>query len=69
MHVLFFHLSVYQNDSKLVALQIGRLSEVDSDFAAFVQHAGVPSIDLYYGKGILFAFVLGERWHLLENRE
>lgn len=37
-------------------LQIGRLSEMDSDFAAFVQHAGVPSIDLYYGKGILFCF-------------
>lgn len=29
---------------------------MDSDFAAFVQHAGVPSIDLYYGKGILFCF-------------
>ncbi|KAG9445216.1 hypothetical protein H6P81_016556 [Aristolochia fimbriata] len=29
---------------------IERLSDVDSDFAAFVQHAGVPSIDLYYGK-------------------
>ncbi|KAI9090601.1 hypothetical protein K1719_028454 [Acacia pycnantha] len=27
-----------------------RLSGLDSDFAPFVQHAGVPSIDLYYGK-------------------
>ncbi|KAF6169873.1 hypothetical protein GIB67_034265 [Kingdonia uniflora] len=27
-----------------------RLSEVDSDFAPFLQHAGVPSIDLYYGR-------------------
>ncbi|KAK7345192.1 hypothetical protein VNO77_15758 [Canavalia gladiata] len=29
---------------------IQRLSRVDSDFAPFVQHAGVPSIDVYYGK-------------------
>ncbi|XP_068669735.1 probable glutamate carboxypeptidase VP8 [Aristolochia californica] len=29
---------------------IERFNEVDSDFAAFVQHAGVPSVDLYYGK-------------------
>ncbi|XP_051152593.1 probable glutamate carboxypeptidase AMP1 [Andrographis paniculata] len=28
---------------------IGRLSRVDSDFAPFLHHAGVPSIDLYYG--------------------
>jgi len=32
-------------------LQIQRLSGVDSDFAPFVQHAGVPSIDMYYGRG------------------
>lgn len=24
---------------------------MDSDFAPFVQHAGVPSIDIYYGRG------------------
>ncbi|XP_045795803.1 probable glutamate carboxypeptidase AMP1 isoform X2 [Trifolium pratense] len=29
---------------------IQRLGRVDSDFAPFVQHAGVPSIDIYYGK-------------------
>ncbi|KAH1228019.1 putative glutamate carboxypeptidase AMP1 [Glycine max] len=29
---------------------IQRLSGVDSDFAPFVQHAGVPSVDVYYGK-------------------
>lgn len=29
---------------------IQRLSAVDSDFAPFVQHAGVPSVDMYYGK-------------------
>ncbi|KHN22574.1 Putative glutamate carboxypeptidase 2 [Glycine soja] len=29
---------------------IQRLSGVDSDFAPFVQHAGVPSIDMYYGR-------------------
>lgn len=32
-------------------LQIQRLSALDSDFAPFVQHAGVPSIDMYYGRG------------------
>lgn len=24
---------------------------MDSDFAPFVQHAGVPSVDIYYGRG------------------
>ncbi|GFZ09288.1 peptidase M28 family protein [Actinidia rufa] len=32
-------------------VNIQRLAGVDSDFAPFVQHAGVPSIDLYYGRG------------------
>lgn len=36
-----------------VVLQIQRLSGVDSDFASFVQHAGIPSIDIYYGRGTL----------------
>lgn len=29
---------------------IQRLSAVDSDFAPFLQHAGVPSVDIYYGR-------------------
>ncbi|XP_061372390.1 probable glutamate carboxypeptidase AMP1 isoform X2 [Gastrolobium bilobum] len=29
---------------------IQRLSRVDSDFAPFVHHAGVPSVDVYYGR-------------------
>ncbi|GFP89898.1 probable glutamate carboxypeptidase 2, partial [Phtheirospermum japonicum] len=29
--------------------QIQRLSRADSDFAPFLQHAGVPSVDLYFG--------------------
>ena len=33
-------------------LQIQRLSGVDSDFAPFLQHAGIASIDIYYGRGI-----------------
>ena len=37
----------------LGGLQIQRLSGVDSDFAPFVQHAGVPSIDVYYGRGTI----------------
>ncbi|KAJ4971904.1 hypothetical protein NE237_005003 [Protea cynaroides] len=31
-------------------INIQRLSGVDSDFAPFLQHAGIPSVDLYYGK-------------------
>ncbi|KAL8132175.1 hypothetical protein AgCh_007895 [Apium graveolens] len=31
-------------------VSIGRLDRVDSDFAPFLHHAGVPSVDLYYGK-------------------
>ncbi|KAK2988846.1 hypothetical protein RJ640_020210 [Escallonia rubra] len=31
-------------------IAIHRLGGIDSDFAPFLQHAGVPSIDLYYGK-------------------
>ncbi|KAK9290745.1 hypothetical protein L1049_008921 [Liquidambar formosana] len=31
-------------------INIQRLSGVDSDFAPFLQHAGVPSVDLYYGR-------------------
>ncbi|KAH9623728.1 hypothetical protein KSS87_012876, partial [Heliosperma pusillum] len=29
---------------------IQRLNGVDSDFAPFLQHAGVPSLDIYFGK-------------------
>lgn len=32
------------------ATNINRLSGVDSDYAAFLQHAGIASLDLYYGK-------------------
>lgn len=38
-------------------LQIQRLSGVDSDFAPFLHHAGVPSVDLYYGRGIVLPFL------------
>ncbi|KMT15456.1 hypothetical protein BVRB_3g059610 [Beta vulgaris subsp. vulgaris] len=31
-------------------INIQRLSGVDSDFAPFLQHIGVPSVDIYYGK-------------------
>ncbi|KAI3868031.1 hypothetical protein MKX03_035247 [Papaver bracteatum] len=31
-------------------IDIQRLGGVDSDYASFLQHAGIPSIDLYYGK-------------------
>ncbi|XP_057980562.1 probable glutamate carboxypeptidase AMP1 [Malania oleifera] len=31
-------------------INIQRLNGVDSDFAPFLQHAGIPSVDLYFGK-------------------
>ncbi|KAG6693924.1 hypothetical protein I3842_09G025100 [Carya illinoinensis] len=33
-----------------IGIHIQRLSGVDSDFAPFLQHVGVPSVDLYYGR-------------------
>ncbi|XP_056693254.1 probable glutamate carboxypeptidase AMP1 isoform X2 [Spinacia oleracea] len=31
-------------------INIQRLSGVDSDFAPFLQHVGIPSVDMYFGK-------------------
>ncbi|WVZ60826.1 hypothetical protein U9M48_010797 [Paspalum notatum var. saurae] len=31
-------------------INIERLARTDSDFAPFLHHAGIPSVDLYYGK-------------------
>ncbi|RCV40530.1 hypothetical protein SETIT_9G061800v2 [Setaria italica] len=31
-------------------ISIERLARTDSDFAPFLHHAGIPSVDLYYGK-------------------
>ncbi|KAF3775294.1 Adenine phosphoribosyltransferase 1 [Nymphaea thermarum] len=39
-----------RNHSIMYQVNIGRLSGVASDFAAFLQHGGIPSVDLYYGK-------------------
>lgn len=45
----------------MASLQIERLGAVNSDFAAFVQHAGVPSVDVYYGRGTLhLPYMLGD---------
>nr|GLL24645.1 probable glutamate carboxypeptidase 2 isoform X2 [Ipomoea trifida] len=48
----FFASATPQLDDLLleIAKKIQRLSRVDSDFAPFLQHAGIPSIDMYYGK-------------------
>lgn len=35
-----------------MSLQIGRLGRADSDFTSFLHHAGVPSLDMYFGKGM-----------------
>lgn len=37
-------------------MKIGRLGGGGTDFAAFVQHVGVPSVDLFFGGGIIFSF-------------
>ncbi|XP_054825004.1 probable glutamate carboxypeptidase AMP1 isoform X2 [Prosopis cineraria] len=43
--------TVYENWAAVSGnYNILRLSGLDSDFAPFVQHAGVPSIDVYYGR-------------------
>ena len=31
--------------------KIGRLGSGESDFAAFVQYIGIPSVDMAFGKG------------------
>lgn len=35
-------------------VQIERLARADSDFSAFLHHAGVSSVDMYFGKGMAF---------------
>lgn len=47
---LIFVCSISNDD---LNLQIERLARTDSDFSPFLHHAGIPSVDLYYGKGIL----------------
>ncbi|GJN23074.1 hypothetical protein PR202_gb10691 [Eleusine coracana subsp. coracana] len=42
---------IYYSISKdSLNLQIERLARTDSDFAAFLHHAGIPCVDLYYGE-------------------
>eukprot|EP00261_Vitis_vinifera_P017225 XP_010646810.1 PREDICTED: probable glutamate carboxypeptidase 2 [Vitis vinifera] len=44
-------MTIYDNwmiTNKVINIQ--RLSGVDSDFSPLLQHAGVPSVDLYYGR-------------------
>lgn len=48
-----------------IGLQIQRLSGVDSDFAPFVQHAGVPSIDMYYGRGM---YLITRRFCMIDGK-
>ncbi|XP_010247433.1 PREDICTED: probable glutamate carboxypeptidase 2 isoform X1 [Nelumbo nucifera] len=44
-------MTVYQNWAATnTGINIQRLSGVDSDYAPFLQHVGVPSVDMYYGK-------------------
>ncbi|KAK9170218.1 hypothetical protein Syun_002358 [Stephania yunnanensis] len=44
-------MNVYQSwTAANKGINIQRLGRLDSDFAPFLQHAGVPSLDLYYGE-------------------
>lgn len=38
-------------ENYVVLLQIERLARADSDFTGFLHHAGIPSLDMYYGNG------------------
>jgi len=60
--VVVLGLSSLLNTFCFLELQIQRLSGVDSDFAPFVQHAGVPSIDMYYGRG---TYLISRRFCLI----
>ncbi|MBA0703973.1 hypothetical protein Golax_016264 [Gossypium laxum] len=42
--------TIYEKWKTMNGNNIQRLSGVDSDFAPFLQHAGVPSVDIYYGR-------------------
>ncbi|WOL11093.1 putative glutamate carboxypeptidase 2 isoform X1 [Canna indica] len=42
---------ISSNDSPLASCSIGRLGGGGTDFAAFIQHAGVPSADMCFGEG------------------
>lgn len=42
--------TMYQEWAASSENAIERLGRVDSDFAAFVHHAGIPSVDMYYGR-------------------
>jgi N-acetylated-alpha-linked acidic dipeptidase len=50
MPCLYSVLYLFSEDD--LSLQIERLARTDSDFASFLHHAGIPCVDLYYGKGI-----------------
>ena len=47
--LLLFYFRFISED--YLSLQIERLARTDSDFAPFLHHAGIPCVDLYYGKG------------------
>lgn len=48
-------------------MKIDRLGGGGSDYVAFVQHVGVPSIDVSYGEGNPRSFKLERKTALLQN--
>lgn len=38
-------------------IKIGRLGGGGSDYSAFVQHIGIPSVDMSIGSGLFFFFI------------
>lgn len=39
-------------------IKIGRLGGGGSDYSAFVQHIGIPSVDMGIGSGLFYVFYL-----------
>ena len=39
-------------------IKIGRLGGGGSDYSAFVQHIGIPSVDMAIGSGLFYAFFI-----------
>jgi N-acetylated-alpha-linked acidic dipeptidase len=47
--------------------QIERLARTDSDFAPFLHHAGIPCMDLYYGKEFPGYHTALDSYHWMEK--
>ncbi|RVW25071.1 putative glutamate carboxypeptidase AMP1 [Vitis vinifera] len=61
-------MTIYDNwmiTNKVINIQ--RLSGVDSDFSPLLQHAGVPSVDLYYGRDFPVYYTAFDSYNWMTN--